>query len=465
MTSTINIIMRTLCLACAILYSLCAQAQSFKSGYFLPGMLNRHEINPAVANQYNFVGIPMLSNINLGVATNMGAATFFYPMPNGSGLTTFMNGAISASEVLSQLNPKNVLNASLSVDILSGGFIAGKSYQTITLSMRSFSSGNAPYELFDFMKTGMASAQGVTSYKIKDLSFESNNFAQLAWSYSRDINPQWRVGGKAKLLMGLANVQANIDNMDIEMSADKWRVTSQGQMNVSALMPLTFKTNENNAVNGVETGNGLNLSNLGFALDLGAVFKPIDRLTVSLGVTDLGFINWKKSISANTKADPFIFEGFTNIGGDVPLDSQIEDLKKQAQELVTFYPNAGQSSNSKMLKATINIGGEYEIFEDLFSVGLLSSTRIDPVFTITEAIVSANYRPTNSWFNAALTLDVSNIAVSGGAVINFCPEYFNLFMGVEFMMCNLTPQYLPMKNGAPRFAMGLNIPFGKKSNK
>lgn len=437
-----------------------AVGQTAKSGYFLPGMLNRHKINAAVENRFNYVGIPVISDLNVGFATNMGLGKFIFPM-QGGGLTTFMNGSVSASEFLGKLPSVSTLSGDFSMDILAGGFHAGRSYQTIALTLRSQMAGNVPYSLFDFMKSGMSSPD-VTNYRIKNLELKTTNYAEIAWGYSRSINSQWRVGGKAKFLVGLAEANAKISQMDIEMSSDQWTVTSEGVMDGTAVIPIEFKTGNDGAVSGINTGKGVNVKSFGFAIDAGVVYKPAPRWTVSLGVTDFGFMSWDGMAYAQTNADPFKFNGFKNIG-DGPIEDQFNVLKEQALQLFKFYPakNGEKTRRTSMLNATINVGGEFEIFEDLFSVGVLSTTKIDKVFTYTGVLISANYRPSTSWFNAALTFDVSNIATSMGAVINFCPEYFNLFVAVDYMLWKHSPQLIPINSAAPAVSLGLSIPFGK----
>lgn len=441
--------------------SLPAAGQTAKSGYFLPGMLNRNKLNPAIMNSQGYVGIPILSNLNIGIKTNMGVGKFVFPMANG-GLTTFMNSSVSAKEFLSGISNVNTLNADFSTDIIGFGFKAGKSYNTAGLSLRSVSGANIPYALFDFMKSGMSSPN-VNHYSIKNLEFQTTNYAELFYGYSRPINDQWTVGGKVKFLVGLADIKARISQMDISMSADEWLVSSQGYMDASTIVPTHFTTDADGSIAGYEfDDNSTNISSFGFAVDLGAVYKPADRWTVSLGVTDLGFIKWDGNISAQTNAEPFRFSGFNDVG-DGDINGQLDDLQNQLKDLILFYPNnQAQSSRTSALKATINIGGEYEIVEDLFSVGVLSSTRIGPVFTLTEAIISANYRPSDSWFNAALTLDISNVAVSGGFIINFCPSFLNFFVGADFILYRMTPQFIPMRSAAPTFSLGLNIPIGHR---
>ncbi|MEG2098912.1 MAG: DUF5723 family protein [Mucinivorans sp.] len=446
------------------LFCLTSVAQtSIKSGYFLPGMFNRHKLNPSAINRTAYVGVPIVSDLNLQVSTNLGAGKLLFPMAGG-GLTTFMNGSVGATDFLSALAPNNHFDFNLSTDILSGGFYAKDAYHTINFGLRSFSGANIPYALFDFMKSGMTSPD-VTQYHIENLRLRTTNYLDLAYGYARQINEHWTVGAKLKVLFGLADVNARIDKMDISMSQDEWLVNSQGILDVAAPGNLTFKTAIDGSINGFALNN-IALAGAGAAIDLGATYRtPVEGLTLSFSIIDLGFIVWDRSSRATTSSNPFVFKGFDNIptggGGGIPLDQQINDLKDQAMKLIKFNAQAGTSARTTMIRPTLNVGIEYEIVPETFSVGLLSSTHYDPSFTVTELILSANYRP-NSWFNAALTADWSNVSFSWGAIVNFCPRFINFFVGFDYFLTDITPQWIPMNNANPMVSVGLNVPILKR---
>ena len=74
--------------------SILASAQeASRSGYFLEGYNFRHMLNPAFAPENNYVSMPVLANLGVGVNSNLGVNTFLYKLPNGQ-LTTFMNSSV-----------------------------------------------------------------------------------------------------------------------------------------------------------------------------------------------------------------------------------------------------------------------------------------------------------------------------------------------------------------------------------
>lgn len=434
-----------------------------KSGYFLNGMPNSHKINPAIMPERGYVGIPFISDISVSAATNMGVGKFLFPMKDG-GLTTFMNGAVSADQFLSGLSSRNNVNVDVNLEIFGMGFYSGKSYNTIGINLRSYTGTSLPYSLFDFMKSGMTSAN--TSYNIENITARTTNFVDIAYGYSRAINSDITVGGKLKFLVGLADVEAKIDHMNVRMSQKEWLVSSRGSMTVAGMGLRFVNGNDNELLSGLKS-DGMEIGGFGLGVDIGATYKtPVPGLNVSLALVDLGFISWNNASRASTLADEFRFDGFKDIpiggvGSGRPIEDQFEDLKDQALDLFRFEAEAGTKSRTTSLRTTLNVGVEYEFFPDKFSVGVLSSTRFSKDLTLSELIVSANYKP-KSWFNAALTADISNVAFSWGALINFCPSFINFFAGVDFMLGDITPQFLPVRSGSPRVSIGLSVPLARQ---
>lgn len=438
---------------------------SLHSGYFLDGMLNRHELNPAIQNRTGYIGIPVLGNFNVGIHSNMGAADFLYPMANGQ-LTTFMSSAVSSADFLDNIKRRNTMQADIEIGLLSAGFWSWGGYNTIAITMHSQSGSYVPYEMFDFMKSGMSSPQG-SAYNIKNFSFNTNNYVDLALGHSRRINDQWTVGAKLKLIVGAANIDARISNMDATLSGDQWLINMQGEIQGSA-PGILFATDDEGQISGAEFRD-FDPQGLGWGLgvDLGATYKPIEDLTISLAVTDLGFISWGNTIRGTNPTKEFVFDGFSDIpvGGDqgVPIDEQFEDVKNQFQELMKFYPSGCTAKRTTMLRANVNVGVEYFLVPEKFSFGLLWSTRFDRDFIRTEALLSANYRPAK-WFNMALTGGVSNISTSWGWVINFCPRAINFYVGADYMLTKISPQWVPLNNANTVVSFGLNVPIQARRN-
>lgn len=465
----------TICAAAALACSgMTATAQALQSGYFMEGYTFRHLMNPAYAAERNYVSIPALGNVNVGTQGNVGLNKFLFPY-QGDQLTTFMNSSVSSTEFLGGLKDNNRINANINLTLLSGGFKAWGGYNTVDLSVRSQSSVSLPYELFEFMKLGMQGTS--TSYDMSDLGVSSRNFVQLAFGHSRDLTEKLRVGAKVKMLMGLARVDMKMTDMHVEMNQDKWMVSANGEMNM-ALKGLEMPTKEEagrvidnpsqkDLIDWDSMDNdGVGLTGFGLAVDLGATYKLMDNLTLSASILDLGFLSWSNNVKGVTKNQPWVFEGFKDLavspelGDDDPnsLKGQAEALGKDLEDYASFHRES-TGSGSSTLGATLNVGVEYALpVYDRLRFGLLSTTRLQGIYSWTEGRLSANITPVD-WVDAGVNVAMSSFGASFGWIVNFHPKGFNFFVGMDQLMGKVNPQFIPVDNMNMNLSFGMNVTF------
>ena len=465
----------TICAAAALACSgMTATAQALQSGYFMEGYTFRHLMNPAYAAERNYVSIPALGNVNVGTQGTVGLSKFLFPY-QGDQLTTFMNSSVSSAEFLGGLKDNNRINANVNLTLLSGGFKAWGGYNTVDLSVRSQSSISLPYELFEFMKLGMQGTS--TSYDMSDLGVSSRNFVQLAFGHSRDLTGKLRVGAKVKILMGLARVDMKMTDMHVELNQDKWMVSANGEMNM-ALKGLEMPTKEEagrvidnpsqkDLIDWDSMDNdGVGLTGFGLAVDLGATYKLMDNLTLSASILDLGFLSWSNNVKGVTKNQPWVFEGFKELavspelGDDDPnsLKGQAEALGKDLEDYASFHRES-TGSGSSGLGATLNVGVEYALpMYDRLRFGLLSTTRLQGIYSWTEGRLSANVTPVD-WVDAGVNVAMSSFGASFGWIVNFHPKGFNFFVGMDQLMGKVNPQFIPVDNMNMNLSFGMNVTF------
>ena len=161
-----------------------AFAQNTATGYFNDGYLYRHEMNPAISNSQSYVAMPGISNINVGLRSNIGVKDVLFKR-NGK-TTTFLNPNVSSGEFLSNINEKNRTAIDLKVQLLGLGFKGFKGYnhfginvrsnvaarkvkELITLMMESLVISKKPYEEQDFAKD--LTVEGFTTVECKGYDY------------------------------------------------------------------------------------------------------------------------------------------------------------------------------------------------------------------------------------------------------------------------------------------------------
>lgn len=456
-------------------------AQALRSAYFLEGYVYRHQMNPALMGERNYVSIPMLGNMNIALQGNVGLSDFIYKY-NGDpkyNLTTFLNSTVGRNEFLDKLHTKNRLNTNIDMSILSFGFHKWGGFNTFDLGVRSHTSANMPYGLFDFMKSGMDAVEGNT-YSFKNLSVNTNNYVETSFGHARQLlDGKLGVGAKFKLLFGAGNARAKIEQMDVTMSQEQWHIVAKGTLDASVKGGY-FETKEEVDANNVPTGryelDGFDLESpglggFGMAIDLGATYKMddfVEGLTLSAAILDFGFISWNSHLRAsNDGKQEFTFDGFKDIAintdnGGKEIGDQIDDLGDDLGDIFKFYDNGNSGRRATMLAATLNIGAEYALpYYKKLRFGFLSTTRLNGPMSWSEGRFSANVAPIG-WFDASVNYACSTFGSSLGLVLNFHPKGFNFFIGTDHMITKVTPQFVPVHNANANVSLGFNITFGDK---
>ena len=470
MKKTIIFLMAALAACCTA-----AAQQAFRSTYFLDSYNLRHEFNPAFAPTGSYFSLPFAGGFNIQAQSQLGVSTFLYPVDGK--LTTFMNSAVSADEFLGKLKSDNQLTLDNRISLLSIGIRSEKSSYTFDINMRNSMALNLPYSLFDFMKNAGKSQH----YDVSDLSARMNSVAEAAFGYSRRITDRLSVGGRVKFLVGLANVSADIDRMDIQMTEDKWSIQSHGTLKASSFAEIPTKGETGATLDdpsdadlidfdGVEANSRAIISGYGAAIDLGAEMEIIDGLKVSLAINDLGYMSWKNTVVAQTSGKGWLFEGFDDIsldgGNSNSIKSQFEDLTDDMMDMFDFHRTEKDGTDGGMVAATINAGVEYAMpFYRNLSAGLLSSTYINGQFSWSEARLFANVKPVK-WFSCSLNYGLSKFGSTIGAAIGFTTSGFSLFLGTDHLNLNVAKAsgavYYPYKSLNTSVNFGISVNLGKR---
>ena len=465
MKKSLRYMAAALTMAAAILPT---SAQELRTSYFMETSNYRHQMNPALLDS-PYVGL-LFSNINIGMTGNIGAKQFIFDtngLPGYTGnyrYTTFMDPNVDAKTFLNKLHDKNRFDLYLNYNLFSVGFKAWGGVNLLELNLRSNTNLTLPKGLFEFAKT----AGEKEHYEFGGLGMRTQNYMELALGHSRDINKQWRVGGKLKFLIGAAYADFTADNVTLDMTEDAWRIQSDAQVKASLLKSdVIHEDPSKNSADGrprvKELDNfGFSLPGFGMALDLGVTYKPIDNLTLSAAITDLGFISWKNTHHASSQGD-YTFDGFNNIyiGSDKDqtedIDDQFDQIGDDLEEMFSVYDD-GTKTATQALAATLNVGAEYKLpAYDKLKFGFLYTSRIHGKYSWHQGMLNVGVRPVK-WFECNVNGAVTSTGVTAGGMLSLKAPHFNFYIAADRFVSKMGKQGVPLNSSNGNITFGMTFP-------
>ena len=465
MKKSLRYMAAALTMAAAILPT---SAQELRTSYFMETSNYRHQMNPALLDS-PYVGL-LFSNINIGMTGNIGAKQFIFDtngLPGYTGnyrYTTFMDPNVDAKTFLNKLHDKNRFDLYLNYNLFSVGFKAWGGVNLLELNLRSNTNLTLPKGLFEFAKT----AGEKEHYEFGGLGMRTQNYMELALGHSRDINKQWRVGGKLKFLIGAAYADFTADNVTLDMTEDAWRIQSNAQMKASLLKSdVIHEDPSKNSADGrprvKKLDNfGFSLPGFGMALDLGVTYKPIENLTVSAAITDLGFISWKNTHHASSQGD-YTFDGFNNIyiGSDKDqtedIDDQFDQIGDDLEEMFSVYDD-GTKTATQALAATLNVGAEYKLpAYDKLKFGFLYTSRIHGKYSWHQGMLNVGVRPVK-WFECNVNGAVTSTGVTAGGMLSLKAPHFNFYIAADRFFSKMGKQGVPLNSSNGNITFGMTFP-------
>lgn len=448
--------------AVAVLVSLVTTttAQTLHTGYFLESMVQRHEMNAAFGGESNYFMLPAVGGLQFGISSNVGLSNYVFER-NGQ-MVTALSPQVTTADFMNRLPAYQNIHADMDVPLLSVGFRAFGGFNTVVLKSRSMVDVSIPSTIMEFIKQGQDPTTGIAHYDVDNLALRAVAFTELALGHSRKIDAVegLSLGAKVKLMLGSVNAQMNMEHIGIDLSGSRWTITSQGSAQLSH--NIDIEENTNGEITSVAASSIISDCGLGF--DFGAVYTPavLPNLTVSLALNDIGFIAWRNmSNYASNKA--YEYTGFDNIGSDnEALDEQLDDMLNSIEDIIKLE-DAGVRTRTLALNTVLNIGAEYAILNRKISFGILSSTRFAGNFTYAEGMAVVNFRPL-SWLHLAVNGSYSTYGGALGALINICPNGFNLFLGCDYISPTMkfNSSAVPVNPVNANFRLGIAFPFGKK---
>ena len=448
-----------------------AQAQYLRSSYFMEGTSARLQLNPGLQPTKGYFNMPIIGSFNMSASSNvLGTSDIIDLMDSGSDL-------YSNDKLFDRLKADNRLNVNLNTDILSFGWYRGKGFWSVNVGLRADFGAELAKDMFSMMRTmngfALEDVAGTNqSYSLSNQTLNMKAYAEIGLGYSRRITEKLTVGGRVKVLLGLARAEMNINQFDLNLDVPNPQYVnyadyeSRGELSPSDWYGSHYDYSANGNVITTLKGGGMTFDNdgmidnfdldagdlgiagSGFGIDLGASYKVWDNLTVSASILDLGFLKWKESETtvatvsgeAHETIDASNYDRY--IGGDF-LSFERFDFEEGSPEKV---------KTKTRLYSTLLLAGEYGLLNNKLSVGAMYTARFAEPKTLNELTFLATFRPKN-WLNAAISY--SPIQASGKS-IGLAVKLGPLFVGTDYMFFGGNSKSV---NGF----LGISFPLGGKA--
>jgi hypothetical protein len=305
---------------------------------------------------------------------------------------------LNPNNALNKMAKLNFLTAEMHNELFAFGFNAKDNYFSFSLTNHLVSNFTYPSDLFRFAIEGNGKSLLGKRASLDGLGFNLNSYIEYAFGYNRKINSKLTIGGRLKLLSGIANVDTRKSKLGITTDATTFDLTIDGgaQVNTSGIRPFY----ETNTATYNPFKSILNFKNFGMAVDLGATYQLNEKFAFSASLLDLGAIKWNTQNANFVSNDVnFKFEGVDlNQYLNDSTYSFVDAISDTLTKVFDGYENS--ESYTSGLYTRFYLGSTYQVSKS-FAFGA----------TLYNEIIKKHYRPglilsgnlkVNNWFAASI---------------------------------------------------------------
>jgi len=289
--------------------------------------------NPAYFLPYKgYVAIPGISDISFALYNTNFRYKFLFTTDRFGNPKT-----ITPLKFVNSLHPKkNWLNTELNLELFGFGFRVEKYFFTFDYRLKMEEQFRYSKDLFGLLLQGNLAQANNGDYlytkktpAVLELSPNLNIYQEMAFGFQGQILDRLYIGVRPKILFGVFNLKTEKFSAKVYSNPEDY--TIYGNYDVSMKMASAvpfYKKDENGMIAfdsqalfgfGSDVHGALRTAfskNMGFAIDLGAIYRINQQIRVSASVTDLGFIKWKgtpinMSIKPLADGKDYEFSGFT----------------------------------------------------------------------------------------------------------------------------------------------------------
>jgi len=475
-TAMQNIIKTTLVIALIGFASLSLKAQQGNTFYFMNKVSQTNYLNPAIGSDYDFT----IGGIILPIVGQVPPPSYFNYANNGfqfsdlihEGEGVYADSLVIDPELfLANLRTANHIRFQTHIDLFHLGFkTKNDAYLSFNITEKINYGLTLPKDLFRMAWYGNNYfRENNEKIVLTDLGIRATHYREIAGGFSTEVMDGLYVGGKAKILFGMANIQTKINELTLFTNQNDYGITAVADMTVHANTPipvdydqdsLQFVFDDEVMDDYNPLSYPLNFKNPGFALDLGATYEINNDFSAYFSVNDLGFISWNENPISMKTDGTFTFRGI-----EVDFFADDEEFNESMDAftdsiLRIFSPDVTDGGYLTWLPTDMYLGGQYH-FHEMLDFGALYRLEFYQKSVLQSLTVSANSNLTN-WLSAHLSYSIMNNSYSN---IGFGLMIRGAMLQYYIVSDNILGAFQPQNTRNLNFRMGCNLVFGYKQIK
>jgi hypothetical protein len=454
----------------ALLSVLPAGAQN-NTLYFMHPVPQAIHTNPALFYQCRtYIELPVLSTIRYSYSNS--GFSYHDAIHYGTG-SRADSLVIDLENLDRKLKKNNYVRSDVTVNLAGAGFQLDAYYLHFNISNFTESRGGIPGDLLAVRDGNWDIESGQPrDLDLSGIGVKATNYFQIAAGVSTEIMDGLYAGVRLKYLRGSASITSPRTDLYLLTEGDPIRLEAQTNYRLRASFPVDVSLDPQGYVSELNFSNSFNsilqdfilANNHGLAVDLGAIYRYDDRLTLAASLIDLGFIRWKSNVNRFETSGSIYYSGFdlrqyaNNQGNSDFLESLIDSISQ------SFQFETSQKPYFTSLTTKLYAGAMYQVDEKL-NVSALARTEffdLRPHFSLT---LAANYSPF-PFLHGTISYSIMNnrfdqmglgIAVGNGPIQFYIVSDH---IPIHYVRDSSTGLIWPYSAQTMNFRLGMNLIFG-----
>ena len=305
---------------------------------FLPQLQQSQWINSSnVTDAKVSIGLPVISSVSFYIFNSGFTYHDMFHRINDTSM------GVDMGNLFSKLKKQNYVGFGTGISLFSINIAKNNVSCGFSITDKMSFQFSYPGDLFNLLWYGNGAYLGKT-LEIGNFGINASWYREYAL-HGTYAYKKWTFGFSPKILFGKTNINTQETSVKLYTDPNFYNLTATANINVQTSgIPDTTDT-KNGFLNGSNQvlSYVFNNQNRGLAMDLGAKYDISDKLNVSAGINDLGYIKWKSTVH-NYKSGPssFVFDGLhadTYFQGDSSAISS-QTLTDSISKLVKFSKNS-----------------------------------------------------------------------------------------------------------------------------